>query len=64
MAEERAEESLNTSHPILFEDILDALGLSAHREVILEEARDGLNIDRMFSWARTQGLQEHSQPAT
>ena len=58
------EESANTSHPISFEDLLVALGLSADKDAILEDAEEGLSIDRMFSWARTQSAKEHSQPAS
>jgi uncharacterized phage-associated protein len=55
------EESTNTSHVIPFEDLLDAIGLSAEKDGILAEAKEDAALDRMFSWARQNS--QHLQPA-
>ncbi len=47
----------NTSHTIPFEDILEAVGLSAEKDAILDEAREDAERDRLFMRAHS-----HVQP--
>ncbi len=43
------DKSANTSQTIPFDDLIDAVGLAAEKESILEEASEGAAIDRLFA---------------